>query len=296
MSPLACAQTPSCLQSTGQTDRGARLQNVRNMLSNQALASGAVPLALFVATVGAICLADRHRAILFAAVGLASFLSSIGGFAFPAICGAMLLHMGDNPIQILQLILTCTIANQAKMTWDLRGAVDWRSLRWFLVGGICGLPIGVWLLFHVDKGLYIHALGAFLVVYGAYMLFGRRIVLPQYIGCDIAAGFLGGFAGGAMALPAAPVIIWCGTKGWDKGRQRALFQPFILIMQVAALVLISVAKSGSGAPYDPFSLVCVPAGLIGTTLGLAFYQTLSDRQFTRTVNVLLVISGIGFLS
>jgi uncharacterized protein len=169
-------------------------------------------------------------------------------------------------------------------------------LRWFLVGGICGLPIGVWLLFHVEKALYIHALGAFLVVYGAYMFFCRPIVLPQHIGYDIAAGFLGGFTGGAMALPAAPVIIWCGTKGWDKGRQRALFQPFILIMQVAALVLISVAKSGSGTSYDPFSLVCVAAALIGTTLGLAFYRKLSDRQFTSTVNVLLVVSGISFLS
>ena len=94
----------------------------------------------------------------------------------------------------------------------------------------------------------------------------------------------------------ASVSIWCSTKGWDKNRQRAVFQPFILIVQVAALVLISVAKSGSGAPYDPFSLVCVPAGLVGTTLGLAFYQKLSDKQFTRTVNMLLVVSGIGFLS
>jgi uncharacterized membrane protein YfcA len=260
------------------------------------LASQAVPLALFIAMVSAIGLADRHRAILFATIGLASLLSSIGGFAFAAICGAMLFHLGDDPVRVVQIMMTCSIANQAKMTWDLRRDVDWGSLRWFLAGGVFGLPIGVWLLLHVDRGPYLLVLGVFLVLYGGYMLFRRPFVASQSTGCDIGAGFLGGITGGVLGFPGATVTIWCGTKGWDKNRQRAVFQPFILIMQVTALVVISVARSGHAVAYDPFDLVYVPAGLLGTAVGLACYQKLSDSQFSRVVNLLLIASGVGFLS
>jgi uncharacterized protein len=263
---------------------------------DQALASRAMPLALYTTVVSSIYLVDHHRAILFAAVGLASFLSSIGGFAFAAIGGAMLFHMGDDPVEVVQIMMTCSIANQAKMSWELRRSFDWSSLRWFLIGGIFGLPIGVWLLLNVEKGLYIHALGVFLVVYGGYMFFRRPFVLCQHIACDIAAGFLGGIGGGVMGFPGASVTIWCGTKGWDKNRQRAVFQPFILILQIAALVLISMASSGHHLHHDPFSFVYIPAGLTGTALGLAFYQKLSDKQFSRAVNALLIVSGVGFLA
>jgi uncharacterized membrane protein YfcA len=57
-----------------------------------------------------------------------------------------------------------------------------------------------------------------------------------------------------------------------------------------------VAKPDNGTAYDLFSLVYVPAGLIGTALGLACYQKLSDKQFSRAVNILLIVSGVGFLA
>jgi len=266
------------------------------MPCDQTPTSRAIPLALYAMSVLSIYLVDHHRAILFAVVGLASFLSSIGGFAFAAICGAMLFHMGDDPVEVVQIMMTCSIANQAKMTWELRRNLDWSSLRWFLTGGIFGLPIGVWLLLNVSKGFYIHVLGVFLVTYGVYMLCRRPFVLRQHIACDIAAGFLGGITGGVMGFPGASVTIWCGTKGWDKNRQRAVFQPVILILQIAALVLIGIARSDHHIAYDPFSFVYIPAGLIGTALGLGFYQRLSDKQFSRAVNMLLIISGVGFLA
>jgi hypothetical protein len=50
----------------------------------------------------------------------------------------------------------------------------------------------------------------------------------------------------AVAFPGAFVTIWCGLKGWSKERQRALYQPFILLTQVAALLLIVLAHPATG--------------------------------------------------
>lgn len=264
-------------------------------LYDRAATSPVMPLAVLTAVVSFIYVVDHHRGVVAAAIALASFLSSIGGFAFAAICGAMLFHTGDDPVEIVQVMMTCSIANQAKMTWELRRNVDWSSLRWFLAGAVFGLPIGVLLLLNVDTGRYIHAVGVFLVAYGTYMLFRRPFVLRQHVAGDMAAGFLGGITGGGLGFPGAPVTIWCATKGWDKDRQRAVFQPFILILQVTALVLIGTGRWRHGLSYDPYSFVYVPAGVTGTALGLGCYQKLSDQQFSGAVNALLIISGVGFL-
>jgi hypothetical protein len=92
-------------------------------------------------------------------------------------------------------------------------------------------------------------------------------------------------------------------KGWDKYRQRAVSQPFILVMQIAALLAISLARwpvTGNGGftgggGFDTSDLLFIPASLLGTSIGLALYRRLSDSQFVRTVNILLVVSGVGYI-
>jgi uncharacterized membrane protein YfcA len=93
------------------------------------------------------------------------------------------------------------------------------------------------------------------------------------------------------------VTVWCGFKGWDKTRQRALFQPFILLMQVAALVMINMVRPGEahGIGFAVGDLLCIPASLLGTAVGLTFFRGLSDRQFTRIVNVMMIVSGLSYV-
>lgn len=66
-----------------------------------------------------------------------------------------------------------------------------------------------------------------------------------------AAGFVGGITGGLAGFPGAFVTIWCDWRGWDKRRQRGVYQPFILAMQsftLAAIHLIAPAVRTGGAP------------------------------------------------
>ena len=241
---------------------------------------------------------DPHIEIVMLAIAVASLVSSIAGFAFSAICGAALFHLSRDPVQVVQILITCSIANQAAMTWAARRSIDWPGLSVYLAGGAVGLMIGVWILLHAKRAVYIPALGVFLLVYGTYMRFRRPMVIRRQHGSlDFAMGVLGGITGGAAGFPGAAVTIWCGMKGWDKARQRALFQPFILIMQVAALVVISLARRPAvgGLGFDMNDLLFVPASLLGTALGLALYQRMSDNQFAVAVNVLLVVSGLSYV-
>jgi len=228
----------------------------------------------------------------------ASMLSSIAGFAFSAICGALLFHLlSDPPVVIVQIMIVCSITIQLLSVLVLRDALNWRALPPFLVGGVLSIPAGVFLLLHIHQRAYAIVMGLALFFYGTFMLY-RRPIKIDWGGAwaDGAAGLLGGITGGFAGFPGALVTIWCGMKGWDKSRQRGVYQPFILIMQTLTLAVIYFmrgAGAGAGAGLDSTAYFYVPAALLGTWCGLAFFRRLSNRQFTTVVNLLLIASGLG---
>ena len=232
------------------------------------------------------------------AVFVASTISSIAGFAFSALCGALLFHLMDSPVYAVQVMITCSIAIQLLSVATLWRSIDWSSLPVFLVGGVIGVPAGVYLLLHLQTSAYRDVIGALLIAYGGYLLL-RNPVNKLRTGplSDACAGFLGGLTGGLAGFPGAAVTIWCGLKGWDKARQRGVYQPFILSMQPVALIVIALMRpaSASATQLDWKTLAFIPAALLGAWFGLRIFQRLSDRQFELTVNALLIVSGIGLI-
>ena len=72
--------------------------------------------------------------------------------------------------------------------------------------------------------------GVFLCAYGVLRVFRRDdLVVRGSAWRDAAAGALSGLAGGLAGLSGSFVTIWCSMRGWDKLRQRAVYQPFILV-------------------------------------------------------------------
>jgi hypothetical protein len=224
----------------------------------------------------------------------AAALSSVAGFAFSAICGALLFHVMP-PVLAVQLMMVCSIAIQGLSVLALRHTIDWRVLSRFLLGGLFSIPLGVYLLLNLDAAIYCRVLGGFLVAYGTFMLVRPTARLQFRRGwVDGLVGLLGGITGGFAGFPGAFVTIWCGLQGWDKDRQRGVYQPFILIMQALALTTIALVATGSSRRLHPMGigvLAYVPAALLGTWCGLGWYRRLSDVQFTAAVNLLLIAAG-----
>ena len=261
---------------------------------------GTFGLAFLIAEGAMLSLQGHERmAISLLAILIAAAASSIAGFAFSALCGAVLFHLMDNPIYAVQVMIVCSIAIQLFSVAALRNSIDWRSLPVFLIGGVLGVPAGAWLLLHLPTGVYRSVIGVLLIVYGGYLLLRRptQVVLRTGPLADACAGFLGGFTGGLAGFPGAFVTIWCGLKGWDKARQRGLYQPFILCMQPVSLFAIELMRpaSSTAAQLSWTALAFVPAALLGAWFGLRIFRRLSDRQFELAVNLLLVASGIGLV-
>lgn len=230
------------------------------------------------------------------AILFASLTSGIAGFAFSAICGGILLHLWDDHVRVVQVMIACSIANQSVMVWSMRTQIRWRTVALLVGGGACGVPLGAWTLLHTDRVRFEQALGALLLAYGAYVLAGKRRGLRlAHPLLAATVGFVGGAIGAAAALPSLPLTVWCQLQGCDKDAQRALCQPFILAMQVLALAAIGLFAPTHGARLDPADLLCIPAGLFGTQVGMDCARGLSNRQFAVAVGLLLIVSGLSFV-
>ena len=100
----------------------ARNEAIRDSL----LAGRQCPYVLYGASVAALAaytgiLAAMNAAVsvwAMLAVFVAALTSSIAGFAFSAICGAMLFHLLGDPVQVVEIMMICSIAGQALMVWS----------------------------------------------------------------------------------------------------------------------------------------------------------------------------------
>ncbi len=224
----------------------------------------------------------------------AALVSSIAGFAFSALSAAALVRLLENPVQAVSVMIACSIAIQAYGVWALRGSIEWRLLWPFVAGGAATVPLGVWLLTRIPSQMFAAGLGLFLVVYGLYMLCrGKPPVLGRSPALDALAGALGGLVGGIAGFPGSFVTIWCGMQGWGKERQRALYQPYILIMQLEALACLRL--SAPQAMTAEVFLLYMPMALVAACAGLALFRRMSGGQFTLVVHVLLIGSGLSLL-
>ena len=111
---------------------------------------------------------------------------------------------------------------------------------------------------------------------------------------DFVAGAAGGITGGLAAFPGAFVTIWCGMRGWDKNRQRALYQPYILLMQLFALAMLGSAGAWNGS--DLALLGYAPAALLGAYAGLQLFRGMTDHQFSVALYLLLIVSGAALIA
>jgi uncharacterized membrane protein YfcA len=229
-----------------------------------------------------------------AVVLVSALVSSIAGFAFSALAGSALAYFNLDPVSAVRTIVLCSCAIQFYCVWKLRSSIRWGPLWPLLASGTLTIPLGVWLLVRLDASFYAAGLGLLLIGYSTYALMRREMhVVRGGAWTAVIAGVLGGLTGGLAGLPGPSVTIWCSMRGWDKLQQRAVYQPYILAMQLVTIACLRwQAPPSVQAAQD---LVFVPFALFGAIGGLALFQRMTNKQFHVATSALLLASGVGLL-
>jgi uncharacterized membrane protein YfcA len=212
------------------------------------------------------------------------------GFAFGLAASSIWLHRID-PLHSAILITGCGTLLHLSTIWQQRAHVEISRLWPFVAGGVLGIPLGVRLLVYTEAGLLKTCLGVFLLVFGTYALLAPR--LHTFTGggrpVDAFIGFIGGILGGIGGYSGVLPTIWTQLRGWPKEIARAVYQPYVIIIQaitLAGIIWLTLDLSGL------IMLVAVlPPLLAGTWIGWQLYGRLNDLRFRQTLAVLLIASG-----
>lgn len=229
-------------------------------------------------------------AVLWAGAFVGALAAGGAGFAFALAASSIWLHALD-PVRTTMLVVTCGTILHGTLVWPMRRTIEGARLAPFAIGGLLGIPVGVWVLTLADTSGVKVALGLFLILYGIYALLAPRLPVISVGGraADAAIGFVGGVLGGIGGFSGVVPTIWTQLRGWSKERARGVYQPFILLAHVTTLVVLgAVSLDGAGLVMV---LAVLPPLAAGTWIGWRIYGRLDDRAFRRWLALLLLLSG-----
>jgi len=232
--------------------------------------------------------------VLIVAAGalVAGFITGLAGFGTALIASGIWFHVLP-PVLIPPLVTIAAVVANVVSLATTRPSFDWSAAKPFLIGGLCGIPLGVAALTMSGPGSIRIAVGLFLVVFAASQLIGvARFTVGLWGGrtADTAVGVGGGILGGFAGLSGPFPIVWLQLRGGPSASQRAIFQPFNLV--VLAVSAIGMAIAGLvDTRVLTLAALATPLTVLGSWLGARVYLKVSEQTFKRLVLALLLLSG-----
>jgi uncharacterized protein len=222
----------------------------------------------------------------------AGFVTGFAGFGTGLVASGFWFHVLP-PVFIPPMVVAASLVGQTVGLIGVKPRFDWPRAVPYLVGGALGVPLGVLALNWASPGVIRFSIGAFLVAYAVSQLSGlMRLSIGAWVGqkgdaaVGVGGGILGGFAGLSGPLP----LIWLQLRGGPSVDQRAVYQPFNIVVQVMAGAGMTMAGNfGGGVLYTV--VLAVPATMLGAWLGARLYRRASEEAFRRIVLALLLLSG-----
>lgn len=239
---------------------------------------------------------DSVVPIVILGAALAGFVQGLAGFGF-GLTAMSLWAWTLDPQLAAALAVFGSLTGQVIAAVTVRRGFDLARLLPFVLGGLAGLPLGLYILPQLDVPLFKGLLGLLLVVACPLMLFADQ--LPR-IGRggragDALAGAAGGMMGGLGGFTGVVPTLWCSLRGFDKDAQRAVIQNFNLTMLAIAFAGYVVTGLATRDMVPLFAIV-LPAMVIPSLLGARLYVRISERRFRQVLLGLLTLSGVALLS
>jgi uncharacterized membrane protein YfcA len=227
---------------------------------------------------------------------LAGFVQGLSGFGFGLTAMSIWAWTLD-PQLAAALAVFGALTGQLIAAATVRRGFDFQRLLPFVLGGLAGIPLGIYILPRLDVPLFKGLLGLLLVVMCPLMMFSAR--LPRITrggrGADALAGAAGGFMGALGGFTGVVPTLWCTLRDFEKDVQRAVIQNFnlaMLLVTFASYLATGIARRD----MIPLFAIIAPAMLIPSLLGARLYAGISPAVFRAIVLGLLTLSGVALLA
>ncbi len=170
--------------------------------------------------------------------------------------------------------------------------VDFRMIWRFIVAAACGVPVGLFYLTRVPEPIMQMLLGLLLIGFSLYNLrrpsHVRMRVPPQ---AAYAFGFAAGALGGAYNTVGPMLVMYGYLRGWPPEQFRATLQS--CFFPAYGSIVIGHGLAGLITPQIlQYFVLSLPLICLAIYLGGRFHTSIPQAQFTRYVNVALLLIGV----
>ncbi|ETX04201.1 sulfite exporter TauE/SafE family protein [Candidatus Entotheonella palauensis] len=170
--------------------------------------------------------------------------------------------------------------------------VDFRMTWRLIVAAACGVPVGLLYLTRVPEPITQLLLGLLLIGFSLYNLRRpSRTQSPVSRHTAYAFGFAAGALGGAYNTVGPMLVMYGHLRGWPQEQFRATLQSCFFPAYGSIVIGHSLAGFITPQILQYFAL-SLPLICLAIYLGGRFHTAIPQAQFTRYVNIALLLMGV----
>jgi uncharacterized protein len=220
----------------------------------------------------------------------AGFITGITAFGFALVAIPLLILFFDPKVAVPIVTISSTLTG-IYLFFELRGMMQVKKILPLIIGGIIGLPFGVYILAVLDKDILKISVGALIAIFAVLLAFGIKREIKSETYTSILVGLVSGLLKGSTSLSGPPVVLFFINQEHQKEVFRANLTGYFMIMGTLAVIALTIGKLVSLNVLKYAAWFFVPT-ILGTWLGSKFCPHVNPVLFRNLSLAVVIIAGI----
>ena len=220
----------------------------------------------------------------------AGLTMGITAFGFALVALPLLILFLDPKTAVPIVTISSTLTG-IYLFWGLRKIMQVKKIIPLIVGGITGLPFGVYILAVLDKDILKISVGTLIIIFAVFLALGikREIKSEKY--ASILVGMVSGLLKGCTSLSGPPLVLFFINQDHEKEVFRANLTGYFLIMGTLAVIALAIGNLVSLSVLEYSAWFVVPT-IFGTWLGSKISPRVNPVPFRNLSLAVVIIAGI----
>jgi len=220
----------------------------------------------------------------------ASVVKGITAFGFNIVAVSILLFF-LSPKLIVPVITLLSALSSLYMLVGLMKYVEMRRILPLLIGGLAGIPGGVFLLVMLKPDIIKILIGIVVTAFSLLFASGFRKEITHEKSAFLFIGLISGLIAGSTSMGGIPVILFFINQDCDKLTFRANLTLYYVVMGAVSFLGYFQGHLVTGDVVKYSLLMLIPLAL-GIGVGMKLVHRVNEKLFKQIALVIIAASGI----
>lgn len=174
---------------------------------------------------------------------------------------------------------------------------NWRNVHFnvlgkFLIPSLIGIPIGVWMLQHLNENIMKTGLASVIILFSLYSIFKPNLFTFKNDRWSYLFAFIAGILGGAYNINGLVIAIYGSLRKWEPKNFQATLQGYTLPVNIFIIFNHKISGLWNTEVFK-YLLWALPFVLITVIFGNKLNKAIPRHLFSKYVY--LIMLGVGIL-